>query len=278
MYHVGTIVRKRQASPTVMVLELVVPTLSSFLPGQWVDFVVPPHPWIGGFSIASSPRDLPNLTLAIKRSNHAPATWVHEESQVDHEVHLQVGGTCVLPPVASTGLANADRNEFLSSPPRIFCAGGIGISPVLSQYREFLTQRDSFGATTRTGTLGGPPAQFLYTVSNPSELVFANELAELAATLGKSSNHPADRMVFAITQTSEWSNDDGIPMKHKYPPTSSSSVELKTGRVMKPFLDEAPKESIFYLCGPPGMMDDAVSHLTTVNGVDPANIHYEKWW
>jgi ferredoxin-NADP reductase len=264
MYHVGKIVRKQLASPTVMVLELKVPSLSSFLPGQWVDFVVPPHSWIGGFSIASSPKDLPNLTLAIKRSNHPPATWVHEESQVDQEVHVQVGGTSVLlSPLVSTEEESSALDDFLLSPPRIFCAGGIGISPVLSQYREFLSQR----ASCATPSTPGPPARFLYTVSEQSELVFADELAELS-TLGKSSN-PGDRMVFALTQTSKWNYASTEYLQR---------VELKTGRVMKSFLDEAPKESIFYLCGPPGMLDDAVSHLTVVRGVDPANIQYEKWW
>jgi ferredoxin-NADP reductase len=35
---------------------------------------------------------------------------------------------------------------------------------------------------------------------------------------------------------------------------------------MKPFRDAAPTDSNFYLCGPPAMLDDAVSHLET-NGV-----------
>jgi NAD(P)H-flavin reductase len=45
-------------------------------------------------------------------------------------------------------------------------------------------------------------------------------------------------------------------------------VELRTGRIMKPFRDAAPTDSNFYLylCGPPAMLDDAVSHLET-NGV-----------
>jgi ferredoxin-NADP reductase len=262
MHHVGKIVRKQLASPTVIVLELKVPSLSSFVPGQWVDFVVPPHSWIGGFSIASSPKDLPNLTLAVKHSNHAPATWVHEESQVDMEVQVQVGGTSVLSPIEST--EESVSGDFLSSPPRVFCAGGIGISPVLSQYREFLVQR----ASCATASTPGPPARFLYTVSEQSELVFADELVELA-TRNRSMNS-GDRMVFALTQTSQWNDSDC----KEYP----CDVELKTGRVMKSFLDEAPKESVFYLCGPPGMLDDAVSHLTAVRGVEPANVHYEKWW
>ena len=46
VFHVGRIVAKRLASPTVTILELQVPTLVSFHPGQWVDFVAPPHDWV----------------------------------------------------------------------------------------------------------------------------------------------------------------------------------------------------------------------------------------
>jgi ferredoxin-NADP reductase len=68
MFHAAKLTRKYLASPTVMIVELNVPTLASFDPGQWVDFVAPPHDWVGGFSIASPPSDLPQLTLAIKKS------------------------------------------------------------------------------------------------------------------------------------------------------------------------------------------------------------------
>ena len=160
--------------------------------------------------------------------------------------------------------------QFLSYPPRIFCAGGIGISPVLSQYREFLVQRESFADAIPDTP--GPPARFLYMASEQSELVFADELVELATL---KSRNPGDCMVFVQTKASKWYNnsDDG---GHKVYP---QRVELKTGRqAMKPFLDEASIQSIFYICGPPGMLDDAVAHLTNVRGVDPANIQYEKWW
>ncbi len=258
MYHVGTIIRKKLASPTVMVLDLKVPSLASFQPGQWVDFVVPPHPWIGGFSISSSPKDLPKLTLAIKKSSHAPATWVHEVAQINQEVQIQVGGSCVLPPIDSTA-----KDSFLSSPPRIFCAGGIGISPILSQYREFLSQR----ASCATPTASGPATRFLYTVSQQAELVFAEELVTLFSDTKRYNS--SDHMVFSLTQASDWDVDPSMHL---------GAVELKLGRVMKQFLDEVPKSAIFFLCGPPTMLEDAVTYLMEVRGVEAANIHYERWW
>lgn len=260
MYYVGKIVRKQLASPTVMVLDLNIPKLPSFLAGQWVDFVVPPHTWTGGFSIASSPKDVPNMTLAIKKSNHPPAAWIHEESKVDQEVHVQVGGTCVLPPMTSS----SPVDEFLSSPARIFCAGGIGISPILSQYREFLSQRSRF-VTSKSGP--GPAAKLLYSVSDEAELVFADELAALADN--NKTHNPDDEIIFTLTQSPQWR--DAAAERFR-------GVELQSGRTMKPFLDRASKDSVFYLCGPPTMLDDAVIYLTSNRGVDSGNIRCEKWW
>lgn len=255
MYHVGRIIRKTLASPSVMVLDLNVPGLTSFLPGQWVDFVVPPHQWIGGFSIASSPRELPKLTLAIKKSNHSAATWVHEKSQVDQEVHVQVGGTCVLPPLDTT---------ILSPSPRIFCAGGIGISPILSQYREFLSQR----AILTSSKAPGPATRLFYSVSQQSELIFGDELARLVKQAKET--HGEDQMIFSLTQAKHWD-----PAAES---TFGDAVELKVGRAMKEFLNNVPQDSIFYLCGPPGMLDEMVEHLVQSRNVQPSNIHYEKWW
>lgn len=245
-YHAAKIMHKTMASPTVAVLKLEVPELATFLPGQWVDFVVPPHPWIGGFSIASSPRDLPYITLAVKKSDHPPAKWVHEQSEVDTQVQIQVGGNSVL------------QNDDVDAP-RYFCAGGIGISPVLSQYREFLFQRDSSLGTLRA------PAKFLYSTSTPDELVFASELSNLAK--GAKKSHKNDQMIFTITQSGTWDESN-----------FSDAVELKTGRVLFPFLESAPSNAIFYLCGPPNMLDEAVSYLTTIRSIPLTNIRYEKWW
>jgi ferredoxin-NADP reductase len=232
--------------------------MESFRPGQWVDFVVPSQTWIGGFSIASSPNDLPNLTLAVKKSSHAPAKWVHEESRIGQEVMLQVGGTCVLPPLSSAA------NEFLNEPPRVFLAGGIGISPILSQYREFLDQRASLTKTTGSG----PTVKFLYSVSDATELVFAEELVGLA-TSGRAL-HPDDETIFSITRARQWSANSSC----KY----GDAVTLATGRIMNSFLADQAQNSIFYLCGPAKMLDDAVSFLRNTRGVEPSNIHYEKWW
>lgn len=235
VFHVGRIVAKWSASPTVTILNLHVPSLSSFLPGQWIDFVAPPHTWVGGFSLSSSPRELPKVTLAVKSSSQKPSHWVTNESQVGDHVEVQVGGNCVL------------QRDFKK--PAVFYAGGIGISPLLSMYRQHTQERGDDGAG----------AYFLYLVSNEEELVFIEELVELASLNG-------DRIVVSLTQLDEWKK----PLQ---------GVECLTGRaVMQTFLQNGtPSNVVYYICGPPSMLDEAIDVLEQKK-VPSSNIVYEKWW
>jgi len=189
MFHAGKIIRRFRSSPTVMMLDIDVPSLTSFRPGLWVDFVAKPNEWIGGISVASSPRDLPTITLAVKNSKDLPATWVHDDdrSSVGLPVEIRVGGDCVL-------------DEKLPLRPSIFCAGGIGVSPILSQYREFLFLRDKKTNPLSAANTGIETAatMFLYTVSSATELVFGSELAELSRQ-GSEQGH--DRMAAIFLHT-----------------------------------------------------------------------------
>ena len=243
MFHAGRIARRYAASPTVMVLELEVPSLSTFEPGQWLDFVVPPNQWVGGFSIASCPKKLPKIEFAVKRSSHPPAAWVHQHSAIGTSVEVRVGGSCILQDKAETR-------------PAVFCAGGIGISPVLGQYREFLNRRLS--AKTKV------PTDFLYFVSTQDELVFGDELLELVSK----DTDGLDKLTLSLTKQSEWENRET---------KDHPNVEFKTGRLLQSFLDNAPKDTVFYLCGPPAMLDDSVDQLVK-RGIASSDIQCERWW
>mmetsp|Transcript_18335 Transcript_18335/g.51097 ORF Transcript_18335/g.51097 Transcript_18335/m.51097 type:complete len:284 (+) Transcript_18335:113-964(+) len=283
MFHTGTIVKRFRISPTVMMLDIrVAPSLTTFSPGQWVDVLAKQadEDWVGGFSIASSPRDLPTITLAVKRSDHPPAAWVHDDvrSAVGVPVEVKVGGSCVL-------------DDHLPLRPSVFCAGGIGISPILSQYREFLFRRDAMTAastgrieancTTNTRTTPGTPStMFLYSASSAKELVFGKELAELSKE-GCSKGH--DRMVFSLTNGE--TIDDGNPQNRSSETTLQEEscpfpahVERRKGRILTDFLDEGPIDANYYICGPSSMIDDAVSHLKDVRSIPSERIKYEKWW
>lgn len=93
----------------------------SFAPGQWVDYYVPECDSVGGFSIVSSPDDLPNrLDLAIKfSSNSKVAQFIHHHQQVGDMVYLRSGG-------------NVSWDAVSDPASSLLLAGGIGITPFLS--------------------------------------------------------------------------------------------------------------------------------------------------
>ena len=248
-YHAGKILARRLLSPTVVELELEVSSEVTFRPGQWIDFVVPPYDWIGGFSMTSLPRELPKLKFAVKKSRHPPSQWIHSEEskEIGRNVQVQVGGNCVL------------RQDNLNvNQPVVFCAGGIGISPLFSMYKYWTEVQNQ-----RPDNEVKPSASFLYSVSTEDELVFGEELSDLAAN--NIENH---NLVLSLTQQSSWKNSSSCQLQN---------VQYATGRYMKKFLQSADPSSAFYICGPPAMLDEGVDFLKQ-RGIDKSNIHYEKWW
>lgn len=78
-----------QETPTVKRFRLQPQGALSFISGEWVDFWAPHVPAVGGFSITSTPRQLERsgtFELAVKRSSHPAAAWLH------NTVHCWVGG------------------------------------------------------------------------------------------------------------------------------------------------------------------------------------------
>lgn len=68
--------------------------------GQWIDFFAPGIDKIGGFSITSvppqdfSPINSGTLTIAVKRSPHPVAQWIHTSASIEQtEIQIRVGGS-----------------------------------------------------------------------------------------------------------------------------------------------------------------------------------------
>ena len=119
------IVARRAATPTVTVLGLEVEDAAfRFRPGQWVDFFVPQKDFVGGFSLCSPPDAVPSLTLAVKRSTHAPAAWVTNEAAVGDVVEVRVGGDATLrSPQTDAVRASLCRTDLLENFGGSFSAG-----------------------------------------------------------------------------------------------------------------------------------------------------------
>jgi len=124
----------------------------------------------------------------------------------------------------------------------VLIGGGVGVTPLLSIFRHV---RDA-QLSTRT--------YLLYSVSDSREFLFRDEL-EAAAR-----NHDNLHVSLTVTQPDpEW---HGL-----------------TGRVdpIKLHALDVPDDTLYYLCGPKGMVED-ISTLLHDLGVPMSRIIFEKWW
>lgn len=294
-FHAARIVQKCMLSPTTCWIHLDVsqeqePPVKSasastspltFEPGQWVDFVVPGLPWVGGFSLVSDPVDLPVLSLAVRLGLQQqlkqtpaplPSTWVHEQSRVGSNVEIRVGGTCTL---------QQQSQQHQRRRPVVFCAGGIGIVPMLSLYRAHY-QNDHLCRLDALPDTSPSPTSLFYSTSTQEEMVFADELIDLLSRYGTQARR--DRLVLALTQQTAWKHNNAEATHSEKALLLGSTIgdggliEYRTGRELRNFLSEQADDSVYYLCGPPAMIDDAVRILVEDRGVSETDINYEKWW
>lgn len=125
----------------------------------------------------------------------------------------------------------------------VLIGGGVGVTPLISIFRHV---RDA-GLPTR--------ARLLYSVSTPEEILFRDELRTAADT------HANLAVDFTVSQPAAgWTGLAG------------RIDASKLGRL------DAPPDTLYYLCGPKGMVEDMSSLLHEEMGVPMSRIIFEKWW
>lgn len=124
----------------------------------------------------------------------------------------------------------------------VLIGGGVGVTPLLSIFRYV---RDASPETHAT---------LYYSVSEPDEILFREELEQAVR------QHNNLGLEITVTQPcAGWQGQTGRINKHKLAA-----------------LNAAP-DALFYLCGPPGMVDDMEKFLRDL-GVPPSRVIFEKWW
>ena len=124
----------------------------------------------------------------------------------------------------------------------VLIGGGVGVTPLLSIFRHV---RDA-ALSTRV--------HLVYSVSDSSEILFRDELDSA------SQSRPNLHVSFTVTQPD--------PRWHGL-----------TGRIdpVKLHALDVPDDTLYYLCGPKGMVED-MSTLLHDLGVPMNRIIFEKWW
>jgi ferredoxin-NADP reductase len=124
----------------------------------------------------------------------------------------------------------------------VLIGGGVGVTPLLSIFRHV---RDS-ALPTRV--------HLVYSVSDSREILFRDELDDAVRT--------HDNLHVSITVTQPDPAWHGL-----------------TGRIdpVKLHALEVPDDTLYYLCGPKGMVED-MSALLHDLGVPMNRIIFEKWW
>ena len=223
----------RQETPTVKSLSLVLDGRElGFRAGQWVDFFVriDGAEAIAGYSITSSPLEQGRIELAVKLlGDNAVANYLHYEARVDDQVEVQLGGEFYY---------TAEMADSL-----VLIAGGIGLTPLMRIMRYV------------DESANDAEAVLVYSAGTPSELLFSDQLNEIAA------RNPRIRCVYTVTRP-ERQSWDGF-----------------TGRIDAGLLKHARIDpaALYYVCGPPPMIRSMLTLLHHLN-VPSSRIHYEHWW
>jgi ferredoxin-NADP reductase len=286
------------------------PHTFSFLPGQWVDLRCPAG--LGGYTICSAPAALHaqapaheqgSFELAVKRSSHPVAAWVHA-AQLGGQVHVRVGGQFVLlpehlcPRINSTGQHSARL---------LFIAGGIGrraaqseqswhswgtspagVTPLLSMLRH-LTNTLSFN---ETATLHAPRVRFLYIGETYPCARGTDTAAEWSCWPQLTTCWPAVRTLAQAALLPQL-----LACRAAWPPgqlavevyvtqhepaagtdTDSAAQQLegclKLGRPSPTEL-ATPADHVF-VCGPPSLAEQVVQ--ARAQAKDVGQVHCERWW
>lgn len=237
----------------------------SFKAGQWVDFFIPDQPIVGGFSIASSPHLFKtdrSIELAIKRTNHPPAKWIHDQpinqkipgtistneysihqsinssphyvpATINQSVKIRFGGSCFYDPAS-------DRARDV-----LLIAGGVGISPLMSiarqRYHESIDQSGPLSTNSNDGFLAQKIIQpigstiLLHSVRDEQELLFKSSIQSMEND---------DRFNFDYLPAVTSSRSISQPVNQSFNQSNHHSTHLSISQPINPTTSHSTMQSI----------------------------------
>lgn len=181
------------------------------------------------YSISSSTANRQNVQISVKRlSDGRGSTWVH---------HLKVGDEVqVYPP------SGHFTDDSLTDHPRVYIAGGIGITPLLSMIHSNID----------TGNC--VPMTLFYGMRSRQDLAFHSMLEAYAQRHSYFKYHP-----FLSHENGEWPYQKGFL-------TFAEVVKKKS----------VCERTHYFLCGPAAMTDTLIEQLSLAD-IPEERIHSEKF-
>jgi len=124
----------------------------------------------------------------------------------------------------------------------VLVGAGVGVTPLISIFRYI------------ADAVPGTEATLVYSIPSPDEFLFRNEIEQLIRL------HPNLHSVVTVTQP-------------------DNNWHGRTGRMDSNLFESAgmSRDTLYYLCGPPGMVEDVSSILVSL-AVPASRIIFEKWW
>jgi methane monooxygenase component C len=206
------------------------PIALNFVPGQFVDIEIPGTHTRRSYSMASVAED-GQLEFFIRLlPDGAFSRFLQTDAKVGMRVDLRG-------PAGSFFLHDGGAPR-----PRVFVAGGTGLSPVLSMIRQLKNAK------------AADPATLLFGVTNHEELFYVDDLKTLQASM------PSLDVRVAVVNAE---GGNGV--------ARGSVIDLLREELTK--LDAKPD---IYLCGPPGMIEAAFAAAATA-GVPKEQVYLEKF-
>lgn len=211
----GRVARIADLTPTVRGIWLSVPDDFRFQPGQYVDVRVPGVLEPRAFSIANGPSETGRIELHVRRVENGKATtWLHETLKVGDELRLQ-------------GPLGRFFVRTSKAAPRIFVAGGSGLSSIQSMILERLES----GCAV--------PVTLIHGARSVAELYHRERFEKLA------TDHPTFRYLPAISDLQD----------------SSGLEKGFAHEVLERLYDGKFAGNGAYLCGPPPMVEACIRVL-----------------
>ncbi len=197
--------------------------LKEFLPGQFLTllFNINGEEVRRGFSISSSPNELPNIELAIKKiDNGVISKYLYNELKIGDVIES-------LPPLGNFTIQPNRGEERLF----VMISAGSGVTPLFSMLKTILTNE--------------PNSRIILLYGNRTEtsIIYKNELDVLTKRFG-------DKFVVKYFLTQPHNGWKGLTGRIG----KDSILQLLLDKNIK-------SNSLFYLCGPETLMKDAIKTL-----------------